>query len=77
MQRSNRDNIDDHEGDHTTLYSSRSTTLDYLTLKGIELRTQITSKEIFATCLGEIMDNSIDDMETRGVKDPQLSLIHI
>ena len=75
MQRSNRDNIDDHEGDHTTLYSSRSTTLDYLTLKGIELRTQITSKEIFATCLGEIMDNSIDDMETRGVKDPQVKVI--
>jgi 5S rRNA maturation endonuclease (ribonuclease M5) len=75
LQRSNRDNIDDHEGDHTTLYSSRSTTLDYLTLKGIELRTQITSKEIFATCLGEIMDNSIDDMETRGVKDPQVKVI--
>jgi hypothetical protein len=75
LQRSNHDNKDDHKNDHTTVYSSRSTSHDYLTLRGIKLRTQITGKEIYTTCLGEIMDNSIDDMETHGVKDPQVKVI--
>ena len=74
MQRSNHDNKDDHKNDHNPVYSSRSTTHDYLTLRGIELRTQINSKEIYTICLGEMMDNSIDDIETHGVKDPQVNV---
>lgn len=75
MQRSNHDNKDGHKKDHSLVYSSRSTTHDYLTLRGIELRTQINSKEIYTTCVGEMMDNSIDDMETHGVQDPQVKVI--
>jgi hypothetical protein len=72
MKNSHFDDKDSHENDYTPTYSSRSTIHDYLTLRGIELRTQIAGYKLYITCLGEKMDNSIDDMETHGVRDPQV-----
>ena len=57
--------------DDTPIYLSQSINNDYLTLKGIELRTKIKKDEIYTIAItGEALDNSIDYMETYGVKDP-------
>jgi hypothetical protein len=59
--------------DDTPIYSSQSVNNDYLTLKGIELRTKIKKDEIYTSATtGEALDNSIDYMETHGVKDPHV-----
>jgi len=65
---------ENHKNDYTPTYSSRSTIHDYLTLRGIELRTQIDGYELYTACLGEIIDNSIDYMETNEVRDPQVKV---
>jgi 5S rRNA maturation endonuclease (ribonuclease M5) len=55
-----------------TIYSSQSVTNDYLTLKGIELRTGIEKDKIHSAIMGEVLDNAIDDMEISGVNNPQI-----
>lgn len=54
------------------VYSTQNVNSDYLTLKGIELRTGIKREELYTAIIGEIFDNSIDDMENHGVNDPQV-----
>jgi hypothetical protein len=54
------------------VYSSQNIADEYLTLKGIELRTGIKGEELLIANIGELLDNSIDDMENHGVKDPQV-----
>lgn len=54
------------------VYSSQNFANEYLTLKGIELRTGIKGEELFTTIAGEMMDNSADDMENHGVDNPQV-----
>jgi 5S rRNA maturation endonuclease (ribonuclease M5) len=74
MRNSQYDEKDRYENDYAPTYSSRGTIHDYLTLGGIELRTQIAGYELYNACLGEKMDNSIDYMETHGVRDPQVKV---
>jgi hypothetical protein len=54
------------------VYSSQNIADEYLTLKGIELRTGIKGEELSTAVIGELLDNSIDDMENHGVNDPQV-----
>lgn len=54
------------------VYSSQNVANEYLTLKGIELRTGIKGEELFTAIAGEMMDNSADDMENHGIDNPQV-----
>jgi hypothetical protein len=54
------------------VYSSQNIADEYLTLKGIELRTGIKGEELSTAVVGELLDNSIDDIENHGVNDPQV-----
>ena len=54
------------------VYSRQNVNNEYLTLKGIELRTGIKGEELYTAITGEVMDNSADDMENHGVDNPQV-----
>jgi hypothetical protein len=56
------------------VYSSQNVANEYLTLKGIELRTGIKREELFTAIAGEMIDNSVDDMENHGVDNPQVQV---
>src|SRR5918995_6463533 len=59
----------------STIYTSQSIKVDYLTTKGIETRTGVQAKSIPGFITKEFLDNSADYLETQHVRRPEIIVV--
>ena len=65
--------VKNEDGDHTPIFGSRDINKDYLTLKGIELKTGHNKEDLYTHAIpGELLDNGIDYQETHNVINPHV-----
>jgi hypothetical protein len=53
------------KGQHEPIFSSQRSIMDYVTLEGIENRTDIEKENVYAFVLKELLDNAADFLETQ------------